>query len=130
MSAGPPLASHDLAPLLTTDRPIPARPVLLVGPASAAILGADGSFSLPWDTRGAPIDWGGVYAQGVRLTGPWSVGVGPAGRETPLGPGTLRSLSAWRWRSLATHRVSGIEVLDELLALADASGVGRRLSLR
>jgi hypothetical protein len=36
---------------------------------------ANGVGELSWirETRGAALDWGGIYAQGVRLTGPWEV---------------------------------------------------------
>src|SRR5580693_8242689 len=50
---GPRMSSAEPStpPLLTTDRPIAGRPILVAGPSSAAILGADGTFSLRWDTR-------------------------------------------------------------------------------
>jgi amylo-alpha-1,6-glucosidase len=124
-----PVAPAD-PPLIETRTPLSGRPVLLTGAASAAILGADGSFSLPWDTRGAPLEWGGVYAQGVRLTGPWSVAVGPEGAATVLGPSTLRSLRHWRWAVESEHMVAGLTVTDELLPLEGVSGIGRRLTLR
>jgi hypothetical protein len=117
-------------PLLETTTPLSGRPVLVTGPSSAAILGGDGSFSLPWDTRGAPIDWGGVYAQGVRLTGPWSLGLGPEGSTIPLGPTTLRALRHWRWAVDTTHEIPGWTISDELVALEDLPGIGRRLTVR
>ncbi|MCI4333125.1 MAG: hypothetical protein L3K01_05310 [Thermoplasmata archaeon] len=113
-----------------TDKPLVGRPVLVPGAASAAILGADGSFSLPWDTRGAPLEWGGVYAQGVRLTGPWTVAVGPRESPTLLGPATLRSFRHWRWGTEAVHEVPGFAVVDELLPLEELPGIGRRLTVR
>jgi hypothetical protein len=117
-------------PLLETTTSLAGRPVLVTGPSSAAILGADGSFSLPWDTRGASLDWGGVYAQGVRLTGPWSVAAGSAGTVTPLGPATLRSLRQWRWALESVHEIPGWTISDELVPLTNAPGVGRRLTVR
>ncbi|MCI4322020.1 MAG: hypothetical protein L3K18_03290 [Thermoplasmata archaeon] len=111
------------------DRP-PVRPRLATGPSSAAILGSDGSFSLPWNTRGAAIDWGGVYAQGVRLAGPWSLAFGPAGHEIPLGPATVRSQTHDRWIVESTHQLADLDLVDTVLPLPDLSGVGRRLSVR
>ncbi|MCI4322375.1 MAG: hypothetical protein L3K05_08740, partial [Thermoplasmata archaeon] len=106
------------------------RPRLVTGPSSAAILGSDGSFSLPWNTRGAAIDWGGVYAQGVRLTGPWALALGRAGQEASLGPATLRSQTHDRWVVESTHQLSNWDVVDSIHPLPDLSGVGRRLSVR
>jgi hypothetical protein len=117
-------------PLFETRVPLAGRPALLAGPASSAILGSDGSFSLPWDTRGAPLEWGGVYAQGVRLTGPWELSIGPGGSPRALGPGTLRVFRRWRWGVESTHELSGLSVTDELLPLEGLPGVGRRLTLR
>jgi hypothetical protein len=116
--------------LVETDRPRPEQPVLVAGPGAAAILSADGSFSLPWDTRGARLEWGGVYAQGVRLCGPWSVAVGTAGSLDRLGPTTLRSLRHWRWGAETVHSLPGVRVVDELLPLHGVPGVGRRLTFQ
>ncbi|MGI0140675.1 MAG: hypothetical protein ACREBT_05975, partial [Thermoplasmata archaeon] len=46
-------------------------PVLLTSLASAVLLDGRGDVELPRETRGTEVDWGGVYAQLVRLTGPW-----------------------------------------------------------
>ncbi|HXQ95273.1 MAG TPA: amylo-alpha-1,6-glucosidase [Thermoplasmata archaeon] len=116
-------------PLVATTRPRPEQPLLVAGPGGAAILSADGSFCLPWDTRGAPLEWGGVYAQGVRLCGPWSVAVGSAGAVTPLGPATLRSLRHWRWGVETVHELAGLRIVDELFAITGVPGVGRQLTV-
>jgi glycogen debranching enzyme len=117
-------------PLLSTSVPLPGQPILVAGGAAAAILSADGTFSLRWDTRGAPLEWGGVYAQGVRLCGPWAVAVGSSAGVVPLGPGTLRSLRHWRWGVESTHAVPGLAVVDEVLSLPDVPGVARRVTVR
>ncbi|HKV90284.1 MAG TPA: hypothetical protein VJQ43_03700, partial [Thermoplasmata archaeon] len=116
-------------PLLTLERPQPGRPILATGPASAAIASADGSSSYLCDTRGAPIEWGGAYAQGIRLTGPSTVTVGRADHEVELGPSTLASLKVWRWRWEALHGVPDLEVLDELVPTTGLPGIGRRLTV-
>jgi hypothetical protein len=117
-------------PLIRTERPRPDQPILITGPAASAILSADGSFSLRLDTRGTPLEWGGVYAQGVRLCGPWSVLVGPPGSAVRLGPTTLRSLRHWRWGVQTVHDVAGVSVTDDLLPLTETPGVGRELTIR
>ncbi|MCI4326670.1 MAG: hypothetical protein L3K16_03420 [Thermoplasmata archaeon] len=117
-------------PLVTTDVPIRGQPLLVTGGVAAAILSADGSFSLRWDTRGAPLEWGGVYSQGVRLCGPWSIAVGSPGEVVPLGPETFRSLRHWRWGVESTHAVAGLSAVDEVLSLPNVPGVARRLTVR
>ena len=47
------------------------QPVLLTSLTSAALLDGRGDIELMRETRGTPVDWGGVYGQLVRLTGPW-----------------------------------------------------------
>ncbi|MCI4369916.1 MAG: hypothetical protein L3J81_01140, partial [Thermoplasmata archaeon] len=94
------------------------------------ILSADGSFSLRWDTRGAMLEWGGVYAQGVRLCGPWSLAIGTPGSVRTLGPTTMRSLRHWRSHVETVHEVDGATVTDEVYPLPGTPGVGRQLTIR
>ncbi len=83
------------------------RPRLAAGLAAFALGDREGRLSWTRECRGAAMDWGGVYAQGVRLTGPWRVGYavpgGSALSELPLvraeeRPGSFQSVrsdSAW-----------------------------------
>jgi hypothetical protein len=102
--------------------------VLLASLASAAILNGSGEFSLVQDTRGAPMDWGGVYAQGVRLTGPWRVRLGVPSGTYELGP-TLERLAVQPWSLVSSHRVPGISVTQTVAPFNDPPGVLRRLEL-
>ena len=103
-----------------------ARPVLLTSLASAALLDGRGDLELVRETRGAPVDWGGVYAQSVRLTGPWrlSLRVGESALELP--PTLIASESAngiWRSR----HRHGPIEIEQTVAPIAEPPGVIRTL---
>ena len=62
------------APSTTVARRDPG-PGLLRTLASAVLLDGRGDVELLRETRGAAIDWGGVYAQHVRLTGPWRISI-------------------------------------------------------
>ncbi len=75
---GEPAASDEL----WAGDPEPDRPVLLAGRAGAAVLAGNGDFFLPWETRGAILDWAGVYGQGIRLTGSWRVSLEVEGSGT------------------------------------------------
>ena len=121
---------RDPPPLVRFDRAQPGVPLLVTGLSAAAILSADGSLRCPRETRGGLIDWGGVYSQGVRLTGPWDLGIEVEGSPADLSA-SLRSLLAWRWAVRTRHLLaSGLEVEQTIVPLSEAPGVGRRLRLR
>ncbi len=109
-----------------SDGPSPGAPVLLTSLASAALLDGNGDLSAPRETRGAVYDWGGVYGQLVRLTGPWRVELRRGSLFTDL-PGTRVGAEAFPggWRS--RHRWEGLEILQEVAALATPAGAVRRL---
>lgn len=67
--------------------PAPTRPMLAAGLAAFALANGAGDLSWARETRGALLDWGGPYALGARLTGPWSV-VYRAGEEAGTLPTT------------------------------------------
>ncbi|HTT25782.1 MAG TPA: hypothetical protein VMH90_02310, partial [Thermoplasmata archaeon] len=69
----------------------PRRPVLATGLAAFVLGNSAGDLSLPRETRGTVLDWGGPYALGVHLTGPWRVEY-RAG-DGPFQPGTPRSVT-------------------------------------
>ncbi|MCI4367716.1 MAG: hypothetical protein L3K08_08190, partial [Thermoplasmata archaeon] len=79
----------DLPPAEAAEVRVPydaGQPVLATGLAAFLIANGVGDLSLARETRGAVLDWGGPYAQGVHLTGPWRVEyrVGPMGDFAPL----------------------------------------------
>ena len=114
-------------PLLDLGGPEPRQPILVTGLAAAAVLAGTGELSLSWETRGADLEWGGVYAQGVRLTGPWTVRVTVGGRSFSL-PETLDRLVAHRWGVESHHTMGLLRVTQEVVPCASAPAVLRRLS--
>ncbi|MCI4357605.1 MAG: hypothetical protein L3J95_04465 [Thermoplasmata archaeon] len=115
--------------LLETPTPLPERPVLITGLGSFAMMNGAGEFSFVRETRGAPLDWGGTYAQSVRLTGPWTTRVddGSGGRD--VGRATLSSLRHSRGGLEAEHRVGRLIVRDEVSPTVDDYGLCRTLVL-
>jgi glycogen debranching enzyme len=104
-------------------------PVLLAGLSTAAVLGGTGDLSLIRETRGADIDWGGVYGEGVRLTGPWWVRLSTAAGVPWELPESLVSLESYRTRLISHHEFQSIRLDQEIVALAELPGVGRRFRL-
>ncbi|MCI4360562.1 MAG: hypothetical protein L3J91_02575 [Thermoplasmata archaeon] len=115
-------------PLLRRTTADPSTSLLITGLASAAVLRADGELRAPRETRGGTVEWGGVYAQGVRLTGPWTMTGEIAGASYDL-PSTLRSLSAERWRVDSEHRWGSALVRQRIECLPSEPGVARSLEL-
>lgn len=115
--------------LWQTNKPEPEVPLLLTGHQAAAVLGGDGDLALRWETRGAKLEWGGSYAQGVRLTGPWRLSFGPAGATVPPMSATLRSLTARRSDVATSHGGPGWTARHEVVVPRDAPAVGRRLTM-
>lgn len=104
----------------------PARPLLSTGGAAAVVLSAGGDVALTRETRGGDLEWGGVYAQGIRLTGPWRIEGLVDGTRFGL-PGTLERQTVRRSRITSRHRWGPVTVLEELFALPSAPGAVRRL---
>ena len=114
--------------LLVTERPIAGQPLLVSGPASAALLDATGEFTLLREARGGVEQWGGVYAQETRLTGPWTLTVIVDGEPFVL-PSTLCRLEQWRWGVESSHRLGRLALVQRVAASGAAPGVGRTLEL-
>lgn len=117
-----------VAPLRQVRTADSRAPILLTGLSAAAVLGAAGDLSLIRETRGADIDWGGVYGEGIRLTGPWWIRFGPPG-----GPGHTLSecmvgLESSRTRVVSDHEFGPLRCHQEIVAMAELPGVGRRLT--
>lgn len=103
-------------------------PILLTGLSAAAVLSASGDLSLIRETRGADIDWGGVYGEGVRLTGAWWLEyLDPQGARRGLSE-SLVGLTSSRTRVESRHASPPFQFDQEIVALADLPGVGRRLT--
>lgn len=103
-------------------------PILLTGLSVAAVLGASGDLSLIRETRGADIEWGGVYGQGVRLSGAWWTRCGPPGQPPSGLAETLVNLESSRTRVASQHEAGPWKCDQEIVALSEQPGVGRRLT--
>lgn len=103
-------------------------PGLLRTLASAVLLDGRGDVELLRETRGAEIDWGGVYAQHVRLTGPWRISIEVDGTSVDL-PSSVMStdLEGDRFRSL--HLVGGLRLVQRIVPLASPPGAVRTLTI-
>ncbi|MGI0071378.1 MAG: amylo-alpha-1,6-glucosidase [Thermoplasmata archaeon] len=106
--------------------PLPrtAPPVLLTSLNAAALLDGRGDLELATEMRGAAVDWGGVIAQCVRLTGPWRVALGSAeagGTLSETLTGSGRVPGGWTSR----HRWNGFEIVQEVAAVGGPPGVVR-----
>lgn len=116
-------------PTRVFDATSPTAPVLVTSLASAAVLGSNGEFSLRQDTRGADLEWAGVYAEGVRLTGPWKLRLVVGDRVVELPP-TLARLETAGWYAESVHRAEDLEIRQTVLPVPDPPGVARRLAIR
>ena len=104
------------------------KPLLLTGRAAAAILSGVGEFTLPQNTRGGSIDWGGVYGQGIRLTGPWMLRLEVDGRRYSL-PESLDRITATRSRVDSFHTIGGIDLDQSVFVEPGRPGVCRAIVL-
>lgn len=102
------------------------NPVLLTSLGSAALLDGRGDLELVREMRGTPVDWGGVFGQCVRLTGPWRLTLG-SGADVATLPATRistgRSPGAWE----SHHRWNGFDIAQHVVAVAGVPGVVRYL---
>src|SRR5580658_4909994 len=104
-------------------------PVLLTSLASAVLADGDGDVRLAQESRGAVTEWGGVYGQLVRLTGPWTVGLASGGVLGDLPSSQVRqSRFPGGWGS--EHRWNGLDVAQDLVAISRPAGAVRRLIVR
>lgn len=114
----------------TGARSVPSAalpPRLLRSLTSAVLTDGAGDVSLPREARGTVDDWGGVYAQLVRLTGAWRVTVYDGERELRLPEGQVAaSRRGDRWTS--EHRFGRLTVRQEIAALERPPGASRRLA--
>jgi glycogen debranching enzyme len=107
----------------------PAAPVLLRSLQSSVLLDGRGDVEFPREARGATAEWGGVYGQLVRLTGPWRISVGVEGQETPL-PASQVSASFAGELFESRHICGAVEVVQLVAPLADVPGAVRSITCR
>ena len=101
---------------------------LLRSLGAAVLLDGTGDVTYARECRGAVTEWGGVYGQLVRLTGPWTIDVTVDGAPRALADGRIASERVGeRWRSV--HRFGRLTVSQEIAPLAEAPAVVRRLRL-
>jgi glycogen debranching enzyme len=101
-------------------------PILLTSLASAAVLDGRGDLELIQEMRGTPVDWGGVFGQCVRLTGPWRLSLrsGDVDGSLPLSlVSAERSPGGWR----SVHHWNGFEIVQDVAAVGEVPGVVRTL---
>jgi glycogen debranching enzyme len=113
---------------MSADGNPPQRPVLLTSLASAAVFDGQGDLSLPREMRGTVVDWGGVFGQCVRLTGPWRLSLRAGGREVAL-PETLMSTEQTREGWVGHHRWAGYDFVQRVSAVGEVPGVVRSLEI-
>jgi hypothetical protein len=106
----------------------PAAPMLLTSLASAAIGDGRGDLECIRESRGASSEWGGVYAQLVRLTGPWTIGVASGSEATDL-PSCLQLAEEFPGGWTSRHRWSDLEIVQVVAASVRPAGVVRQLMI-
>ncbi len=112
-------------PLPPAPDPAP-RTRLLRSLASAILLDERGDVELQRETRGANVEWGGVYGQLARLTGRWRVSFDRPDRTSEL-PATRTASQVVGDRYESWHRADRLVVHQEIVPLLDAPGAVRDL---
>ncbi len=103
-------------------------PTVLRSLVSAILLDRRGDLELARETRGAPIEWGGVYGQLVRLTGPWRLVLEAGDLALELPPSRADGRVDGE-RFTSTHRAGPLAVQQEVVPLVDVPGGLRTLTL-
>ncbi len=102
------------------------RTRLLRSLRSAVLMDERGDVELRRETRGAVLEWGGVYGQMVRLTGPWRVSIDSDEAACDL-PSTRTAFRRTGDRYESWHRVGRLAVHQEIVPMLDAPGAVRAL---
>ncbi len=106
-----------------------AEPTVLRSLRSAVLLDRRGDVELLREARGAPMEWGGVYGQHVRLTGRWAISLEVGTIKVDL-PFSLRDRAVEGEVFCSSHREGPVEVEQRIVPLADRPGALRTLRLR
>lgn len=89
----------------------------------------EGDLRYARESRGAVSEWGGVYGQLIRLTGPWTLELTSDGRITDLPSSRVGDLSLpGGWQS--HHRWNRLDIVQDVVATAHPAGAIRRLTFR
>lgn len=107
----------------------PAQPTVLRSLGSAVLLDRRGDVELLRETRGALVDWGGIYGQLVRLSGPWKIEIDVPGGTTSL-PGSLASATVAGELYESHHTFGPVELVQRIVPLRDLPGAVRTVRLR
>ncbi len=102
---------------------------LLRSLTSAVVLDGRGDVELLRETRGSPVEWGGVYGQLVRLTGPWRLAVGSDDGSRDL-PGSRTAGGIVGELFASSHRWGSLSAEQSLAPLHGLPGVTRSLAVR
>lgn len=125
------MSATPIAPLTPAPAFDPQQPLLVTGLRATAVGNGQGELALMRETRGGMVEWGGVYAEGIRLTGPWWLRlIGPWG-ESPLSSGT-RSVTVSPHGAEILHEFPALTLRQTLVPVEEAAGVsaiGRRLEI-
>ena len=108
--------------------PADPSPGLLHSLQAFALLDGRGDLELTREARGANVEWGGVYGQLVRLTGPWRLRVEADGVAAGL-PESCRSAGYVGERFRSSHVVGAVAVAQTVAPLPAVPGVVRSLRL-
>lgn len=90
------------------------EPTVLRTNTSAVLLDRSGEIALAREARGAVAEWGGVYGQLVRLTGPWRTELRAGSARSTL-PATLTGASVDGDRFESHHRFAGADVTQTIV---------------
>ena len=120
-------APSEIPPLWDRSDPDPHTPVLVAGLAATAILGGTGEFRWPREARGGVAEWGGVYAEGCRLTGRWTILLRTKSSDLALDSDVER-VAAYRSHVESVYRIPGGRV-TQLVCPGPTSAVTRQLRL-
>jgi glycogen debranching enzyme len=112
-----------------SGRSAPTKPVLLTSLRSAVLGDGRGDLEYLRESRGARSEWGGVYAQLVRLTGPWTVGLERDDSATDL-PSSRVDASEFPGGWTSRHRWNDLDLVQVVTASVRPAGAVRQLLLR
>ncbi len=107
----------------------PGHPTVLHSLSAAVLLDLRGEIELVREARGGPVEWGGVYGQLVRLSGPWRLALTtPEGTFGLTDPRPEVSVQGALFES--HHRFGSLDAVQRIAPLASLPGAMRALSLR